>query len=149
MTTLSNEDVVAQVKFSTGGGCSLAALPKLGYTAQVIHDSTGGWVPKFWRPPYGDSDNRVRAIAKEVNNIHERSRVGRDSFYPCFWSHDSPLEPRVNFTLSIHQPFSSTGDWSLTTGETTPQIVNAANRKRVFDQVDHRSQKPRSYCIGA
>ena len=34
---------------------------------KLIYDSTGGRVPKFWRPPYGDSDNRVRAIAKEVS----------------------------------------------------------------------------------
>ena len=50
MTTLSNEDVVAQ----------------LGWTMQLIHNSTGGRIPRYWRPPYGDTDNRVRAIAKEV-----------------------------------------------------------------------------------
>ena len=50
MTSLSNEDVVAQ----------------LAWTMQIIHDSTGGRVPRFWRPPYGDSDTRVSAIAKEV-----------------------------------------------------------------------------------
>jgi len=33
---------------------------------ELIHNSTGGRVPRFWRPPYGDSDNRVTAIAKEV-----------------------------------------------------------------------------------
>ncbi|KAJ7923398.1 chitin deacetylase [Mycena leptocephala] len=50
MTTQSNEEVVAE----------------LGWTMQIIHNSTGGRVPKFWRPPYGDSDVRVTAIAKEV-----------------------------------------------------------------------------------
>lgn len=50
MTTLSNLDLVGQ----------------FGWTMQMIHNSTGGRVPKFWRPPYGDSDMRVRAIAKEV-----------------------------------------------------------------------------------
>ncbi|KAF8743488.1 Carbohydrate esterase family 4 protein, partial [Rhizoctonia solani] len=50
MTTLSNEE----------------ALAELAWTMQVIHDMTGGRVPRFWRPPYGDSDNRVRAIAREV-----------------------------------------------------------------------------------
>ncbi|KAF7314978.1 Carbohydrate esterase family 4 protein [Mycena indigotica] len=49
-TTLSNEQVVAE----------------LGWTMQLIHDSTGGRVPRYWRPPYGDSDCRTRAIAKEV-----------------------------------------------------------------------------------
>jgi chitin deacetylase len=31
---------------------------------QIIHDSTGGRLPKYWRPTFGESDNRVRAIAK-------------------------------------------------------------------------------------
>jgi len=50
MTTFSNEQVLAE----------------LGWTMQIIHDSTGGRLPRFWRPPYGDSDNRVRAIAREI-----------------------------------------------------------------------------------
>jgi len=50
MTTQSNESVVAE----------------LGWTMQIIHNSTGGRVPRFWRPPYGDTDARVSAIAKEV-----------------------------------------------------------------------------------
>ncbi|CAL1700614.1 unnamed protein product [Somion occarium] len=50
MTTLSNMDVLAQ----------------LGWTMEIIHNSTGGRLPKYWRPPFGDSDNRVNAIAKEV-----------------------------------------------------------------------------------
>lgn len=50
MTTKTNEEVLAE----------------LGWTIQLIHNSTGGRVPKYWRPPYGDSDMRVRAIAKEV-----------------------------------------------------------------------------------
>jgi chitin deacetylase len=50
MTTLSNADVVAQ----------------LGWTLQVIYDSTKGRLARFWRPPFGDVDTRVTAIAKEV-----------------------------------------------------------------------------------
>jgi chitin deacetylase len=50
MTTLTNEQVVAEI----------------GWTLQIIHDSTGGRVPRYWRPPYGDADNRVRAIAFKV-----------------------------------------------------------------------------------
>ncbi|KAL4075861.1 carbohydrate esterase family 4 protein [Scleroderma citrinum] len=50
MTTKTNEEVLAE----------------LGWTMQLIHNSTGGRVPKYWRPPYGDSDTRVRAIAQEV-----------------------------------------------------------------------------------
>ncbi|KAF7298346.1 Carbohydrate esterase family 4 protein [Mycena kentingensis (nom. inval.)] len=50
MTTMTNEQVVAE----------------LGWTMELIHNSTGGRVPRFWRPPFGDSDTRTRAIAKEV-----------------------------------------------------------------------------------
>ena len=50
MSLLSNERLVAE----------------LGWTMQIIHDSTEGRVPRYWRPPYGDADNRVRAIAKYV-----------------------------------------------------------------------------------
>lgn len=48
LTTLSNEQVFAELAF----------------TMKIIHESTGGRVPRFWRPPYGDSDLRVHAIAK-------------------------------------------------------------------------------------
>jgi chitin deacetylase len=37
---------------------------ELAFTMKIIHESTGGRVPKFWRPPYGDTDKRVHAIAK-------------------------------------------------------------------------------------
>ncbi|GMK57488.1 hypothetical protein CspeluHIS016_0403220 [Cutaneotrichosporon spelunceum] len=50
MTTLSDE----------------AVMGELGWTMQVISDLTGGRVPAYWRPSYGDVDNRVRAIAKNV-----------------------------------------------------------------------------------
>jgi hypothetical protein len=50
VTTLSNNDVVAE----------------LGWTMQIISDLTGGRLPLYWRPPFGDVDNRVRAIAKGV-----------------------------------------------------------------------------------
>jgi len=50
MTTLTNEQIVAE----------------LGWTLQIIHDSTEGRVPRYWRPPFGDADTRVRAIASEV-----------------------------------------------------------------------------------
>ncbi|KAF9568900.1 glycoside hydrolase/deacetylase [Agrocybe pediades] len=62
MTTLSNLDVVAQ----------------LGWTMQLIHNSTGGRVPRYWRPPYGDSDVRTGAIAKEVFGLET-----------VFWNHDT------------------------------------------------------------
>ena len=45
---------------------NLQVLGELGWTMKLIHDSTGGRVPKYWRPPFGDSDERVLAIAKNV-----------------------------------------------------------------------------------
>ncbi|KAH7914353.1 carbohydrate esterase family 4 protein [Hygrophoropsis aurantiaca] len=50
MTTKTNEEL----------------LGEFGWTMEIIHNSTGGRLPKYWRPPYGDSDMRVRAIAKEI-----------------------------------------------------------------------------------
>jgi hypothetical protein len=49
-TTLKNEEIVAE----------------LGWTMQAIADNSGGRLPLFWRPPYGDLDNRVRDVAKKV-----------------------------------------------------------------------------------
>ncbi|KAJ4481538.1 hypothetical protein C8J55DRAFT_473882 [Lentinula edodes] len=81
MTTLSNEDVLAQ----------------LGWTMQLIHNSTGGRLPKYWRPPYGDTDLRVSAIAEEVFGMET-----------ILWNQD-------------------TEDWSLTeTGGTTAAAINAS-----------------------
>lgn len=50
VTTLTNKQVVAE----------------LGWTMQALSDLNGGRIPMYWRPPYGDVDNRVRAIAKGV-----------------------------------------------------------------------------------
>lgn len=80
MTTQTNEQVVGQ----------------LGWTMELIHNSTGGRVTKYWRPPYGDSDNRVRAIAKEVFGLEA-----------ILWNQD-------------------TDDWSIgEAGGTTVEFVNA------------------------
>jgi len=83
MSTLSNQDLVAE----------------FGWSMEMIHNSTGGRVPRYWRPPYGDADNRVRAIAKEIFGLEV-----------IIWNHD-------------------TEDWSLTTGGTTPQAINASMTK--------------------
>jgi peptidoglycan/xylan/chitin deacetylase (PgdA/CDA1 family) len=50
MTTLNNIQVLAQ----------------FGWSLQIIHNSTGGRLPRYWRPPYGDTDVRVKAIAHEI-----------------------------------------------------------------------------------
>lgn len=47
----------------------MQVLGELGWASQVIYDQTG-LVPAFWRPPYGDVDDRVRAIAKHVFDMY-------------------------------------------------------------------------------
>ncbi|KAK5814839.1 hypothetical protein F5H01DRAFT_344327 [Linnemannia elongata] len=49
MTSLSNEQIVAELK----------------WTEKAIQ-SVIGVTPIYWRPPYGDVDNRVRAIATQL-----------------------------------------------------------------------------------
>ncbi|SNX81971.1 related to CDA2 - sporulation-specific chitin deacetylase [Melanopsichium pennsylvanicum] len=61
-TTLTNQQVVAE----------------LGWTMQIIADYSGGYIPKFWRPPQGDVDNRVRAIAEEIFGLTN-----------VLWNHDT------------------------------------------------------------
>lgn len=43
----------------------LEVLGDLGWTCQLIFEATGK-VPMYFRPPEGDVDNRVRAIARDV-----------------------------------------------------------------------------------
>ncbi|KAJ6606034.1 carbohydrate esterase family 4 protein [Mycena vulgaris] len=73
---------------------NLEVLAELGWTIEVIHNSTGGRIPKFWRPPYGDSDARVTAIAREVFGLTT-----------VIWNQD-------------------TEDWSLTSGGTTAEAIS-------------------------
>ncbi|KAI7818895.1 hypothetical protein BC939DRAFT_401003 [Gamsiella multidivaricata] len=49
LTTLTNEEIVAELK----------------WTEKYIYDHTGYKI-KYYRPPYGDVDNRVRAIATQL-----------------------------------------------------------------------------------
>jgi chitin deacetylase len=72
MTTKTNLEVVAEI----------------GWTMELIHNSTGGRIPKYWRPPYGDSDMRVRAIAKEVFGL---ITVFWNQEYVVIWLMDSFL----------------------------------------------------------
>ncbi|KAJ7348403.1 carbohydrate esterase family 4 protein [Mycena albidolilacea] len=44
----------------------MEVISELGWSMNIIYLSTGGRVPRFWRPPTGDADNRIRAIAKYV-----------------------------------------------------------------------------------
>lgn len=50
----------------SSGQTNAELVAEIGWTMQIIADVTGGRIPAFWRPPFGDIDNRVRAVAKEV-----------------------------------------------------------------------------------
>ena len=93
MTTLSNELVLAE----------------LGWTSQLIYNSTGGRIPRFWRPPYGDTDARVSAIAREVFGLTTVQ-----------WNHDTAdwtLTTNSHYTSldKIHSQFESwlSGEYSV------------------------------------
>ncbi|ORX60717.1 glycoside hydrolase/deacetylase, partial [Hesseltinella vesiculosa] len=60
LTTLTNDEVVAELM----------------WTATAIKDVTGV-TPRFYRPPYGDIDDRVRNIGKALG------------FIPVIWNHDT------------------------------------------------------------
>jgi len=81
MTTLNNMQILAQ----------------FGWSLELIHNSTGGRLPRYWRPPYGDTDVRVKAIAQEVFDLTT-----------ILWNQD-------------------TEDWSLgEPGGTTPSAINTS-----------------------
>lgn len=63
MTTKSNEEIIAE----------------LGWTKKVIQD-TLGVTPIYWRAPYGDIDDRVRAIGMAMN------------LYPVMWTRISSTQ---------------------------------------------------------
>ncbi|KAG0205501.1 chitin deacetylase [Mortierella sp. GBA30] len=77
LTTLTNEQIVAELK----------------WTEKYIFDHTGYKV-KYFRPPYGDIDNRVRAVARELG------------FKTVIWSNDW-----------------DTQDWQLEENSITPNQV--------------------------
>jgi chitin deacetylase len=74
-------------------------VAQLGWTMEIIHNSTEGRLPRFWRPPTGDADNRVRAIAKEIFGLQT-----------IMWNQD-------------------TEDWSISQGGTTPEVVASSLTK--------------------
>lgn len=76
---------------------------------QLIHNSTGGRVPRYWRPPYGDSDMRVRSIALEVFGLETVIWNSECAIFSC--------SPNGYETHS----FASSADWSATSPQ---QIVD-------------------------
>ncbi|UZJ50724.1 hypothetical protein CBS101457_000044 [Exobasidium rhododendri] len=47
---------------------NMELLGELGWNMQIIYDLSGR-IPTLWRPPQGDVDNRVRAVAENVFNL--------------------------------------------------------------------------------
>jgi len=93
MTTLTNIEILAE----------------LGWTMELIHNSTGGRLPRFWRPPYGDSDVRVHAIAKEVFGLTA-----------IFWNQDSSDWELPN-QISLSKVNASLTKWI--TGPKSPGLI--------------------------
>ncbi|KAF9914449.1 chitin deacetylase [Lobosporangium transversale] len=77
MTSLTNEQIVAELK----------------WTEKAIFDTIGA-TPLYWRPPYGDVDNRVRSIATQLG-----------------------------FKTSIWTQGFDTDDWNIPGGTATSQSV--------------------------
>jgi len=78
LTTLTNDEIIAE----------------LGWSKKVIKDATGV-TPLFFRPPYGDIDDRVRAIAKAMN------------LAPVMWTRLSPQATFDTDDFDIHGGLSS------------------------------------------
>ncbi|GAA99833.1 carbohydrate esterase family 4 protein [Mixia osmundae IAM 14324] len=79
-TAVANGDEIASHTWSHPYCTSMTdmqLLGELGWTSQLIFDMTGR-LPALFRPPYGDTDNRVRAIARHVFNLTT-----------VIWNHDT------------------------------------------------------------
>ena len=109
MTTLTNEQVVGE----------------LGWSLQIMSNLNDGRIAKYWRPPYGDVDNRVRAIAKGVFGLET-----------VLWTHD-------------------TGDWNLDQGNaqyTVDSVVRTfdgwlADKSQGINSLEHevRPSQPEAF----
>ncbi|KAG0268087.1 chitin deacetylase [Actinomortierella ambigua] len=87
MTSLSNEEVVAELKWAE----------------QIIFDVTG-LKTKYWRPPYGDVDNRVREIARQFGY--------KTVIWTKEWdSNDWQLPEKTITTKQVYRNFK----WALST----------------------------------
>ncbi|KAG0228324.1 chitin deacetylase [Actinomortierella wolfii] len=87
MTSLTNEEIVAEIKWAE----------------QIVYDVTG-LKAKYWRPPYGDVDNRVRAIARQLGY--------KTVIWTKEWdSNDWQLPDKTITTKQVYRNFK----WALST----------------------------------
>jgi peptidoglycan/xylan/chitin deacetylase (PgdA/CDA1 family) len=94
LTTLTNEQVIAE----------------LGWTAKIIKDVTGV-TPNTFRPPYGDIDDRVRAIGIAMG------------FTPVIWT-------------SYNNSNFDTNDWHIAAGSVSASGVIAAFENILVEAAD-------------
>ena len=89
-------------------------VAELGWTRKAIKDVTGV-TPILFRPPYGDIDDRVRAIARAMNLV------------PALWT----SVPDDNGDGVVEQWDSN--DWRVH-GGTVPAVANQANFTKILDR---------------
>ncbi|KAI8800368.1 hypothetical protein BJ742DRAFT_716930 [Cladochytrium replicatum] len=92
LTSLTNEQVVAEIK----------------YTEAIIY-RTIGKVPAIFRPPYGDIDDRVRAIASALG------------YRAVMWNRDSRDADVVETAANAETVFGTINSW-ITSGDASPFI---------------------------
>ncbi|KDN43204.1 carbohydrate esterase family 4 protein [Tilletiaria anomala UBC 951] len=90
ITALSNEDVVAEI----------------GWCMEIIFQLSGK-VPAFWRPPQGDADNRIRAIAEHVFGLTLVSWSGDSNDWELREGSGSVGDSPAQVCTNIHQAFGS------------------------------------------
>ena len=80
----------------------------MGWTLELIANSTGGRIPKYWRPPYGDTDLRVSAIAREVRIISFKHHLNIKLLFLRLGVqfNNGGLEWRVSFFFFLYSFFS-------------------------------------------
>ncbi|TXT11162.1 hypothetical protein VHUM_01913 [Vanrija humicola] len=140
MTILSNEQIVGE----------------LGWTMQAIADNTGGRLPLFWRPPYGDLDNRVRDVAKKVfgletvvwnrdSNDWKIAREGKAPVEKVFddWA-NGPKNPGLN--VLMHEINTGTVDIFIAKfqnfvdkGWKVLNVAEAFNKPMYFNAADNKA----------
>lgn len=117
------------------GKTDLEILGDLGWTMQIIYDLTGS-VPMYWRPPEGDVDARVRAIATEVLGLQTvmwnkdaddwclRQGTGTAQLQTCTTGVGATKQGVIREMTSWAQTTNRTGFISLE-HETTDQAIDA------------------------
>lgn len=137
MTTLSTLEVIAE----------------LGMARQIIKD-TLGVTPTYWRPPYGDVDERVRAIAlamgmqtiiwtrdpltlAQYDTNDWRIPAGEVTGEQCFEQFETILQNSTHldtgFIVLEHDLFVQTVE--LATGYTLPAALSSTNPKLTLKSV--------------